>query len=54
MEHDPDVHSLKCPKCQHGMHEIDHEGVIRHKGHGGPGMDEALRECLAAAKRARR
>lgn len=27
MEHNPDVHSLKCPKCQQGMEEITHEGI---------------------------
>ncbi len=24
MEYNPDVHSLKCPKCDHGMEEITH------------------------------
>lgn len=27
MEHDSAIHSLKCPKCDHGMEEITHEGV---------------------------
>ena len=27
MEHDASVHSLKCPKCNHGMEEVTHEGV---------------------------
>jgi hypothetical protein len=36
------------------VYVIDHEGVIRHKGHGGPGMDEALRACLAKAEAALR
>jgi uncharacterized protein len=27
MEYNPDVHSLKCPKCQHGMEEVTHEGI---------------------------
>ena len=27
MEHDAATHSLKCPKCQHGMEELTHEGV---------------------------
>ncbi|HEX5053609.1 MAG TPA: hypothetical protein VFZ65_17655 [Planctomycetota bacterium] len=31
------------------VYVIDHEGVIRHKGHGGPGLDEVLRQCLARA-----
>lgn len=33
---------------------IDHEGVIRHKRHGGAGLDEALRECLARAEKAQK
>ncbi len=36
------------------VYVIDHEGVIRHKGHGGAGMDEALRAGLARAAAARR
>lgn len=35
------------------VYVIDHEGVIRHKSHGGPEMDKVLRECLAAAERAK-
>ena len=27
MEHDSNVHSLQCPKCQHGMEEVTHEGI---------------------------
>jgi len=27
MEYDPELHSLKCPKCDHGMEEVTHEGV---------------------------
>lgn len=34
------------------VYVIDHEGVIRHKSHGGPEMDKVLRECLEAAKQA--
>ena len=33
---------------------IDHNGVIRHKSHGGEAMDQALKECLAAAEQAQR
>ena len=36
------------------VYVIDHEGVIRHKSHGGPAMDTALRECLAAAAKAQK
>ena len=38
------------------VYVIDHEGVIRHKGHGSPttAMDEALEQCLARAKAAQR
>jgi hypothetical protein len=32
---------------------IDHAGVIRHKSHGGPGMDEAIAECVRLAEAAR-
>jgi Zn-finger nucleic acid-binding protein len=28
MEYDAALHSLKCPKCLHGMEEITHEGII--------------------------
>ncbi len=28
MEHNPDTHSLKCPKCHHGMHEVSHGEVV--------------------------
>ncbi len=28
MEFDPAVHSLKCPKCGHGMYEVTHESVV--------------------------
>ena len=34
------------------VYVIDHEGVIRHKSHNGPGLDETLRECLAKAEAA--
>lgn len=27
MEHSADIHSLQCPKCQHGMEEVTHEGI---------------------------
>ena len=27
MEYNQDVHSLQCPKCEHGMDEVTHEGV---------------------------
>ncbi len=27
MEHDPEVHNLKCPKCSHGMEEVTLEGI---------------------------
>ena len=27
MEYNPDVHSLQCPKCKHGMKEVTHEGI---------------------------
>jgi Zn-finger nucleic acid-binding protein len=27
MEHNSDVHSLKCPKCHHGMEEVTFEGI---------------------------
>ena len=27
MEHNPDTHSLKCPKCEHGMEEVTFEGI---------------------------
>lgn len=36
------------------VYVIDHEGVIRHKSHGGPGLDAALQECLAKAEAALR
>ena len=28
MEYNPDVHSLKCPKCGHGMEEISYGGDL--------------------------
>ena len=28
MEHNPDTHSLKCPKCGHGMEEVTHGEVV--------------------------
>jgi hypothetical protein len=31
---------------------IDHEGVIRHKSHGGAELDAVLKECLARAEKA--
>ena len=27
MEHDTGVHSLQCPKCDHGMHEVTHDDI---------------------------
>jgi len=27
MEYNPDVHSLQCPKCEHGMDEVTYEDV---------------------------
>ncbi|MBM4060235.1 MAG: redoxin domain-containing protein [Planctomycetes bacterium] len=38
------------------VYVIDHEGVIRHKGHGSPptAMDRVLRECVAKAEAAQR
>jgi len=27
MEYDPEVHSLECPKCGHGMEEVSLEGI---------------------------
>jgi Zn-finger nucleic acid-binding protein len=27
MEYNPDLHSLQCPKCQHGMTAVTHEGI---------------------------
>ena len=27
MEFDTEVHNLQCPKCKHGMDEVEHEGV---------------------------
>jgi Zn-finger nucleic acid-binding protein len=27
MEYDASIHSLECPKCQHGMEEVTHEGI---------------------------
>ncbi len=27
MEHNPDTHSLQCPKCGHGMEEVSHDNV---------------------------
>ncbi len=35
------------------VYVIDHEGVIRHKSHGGKAMDAALKECVEAAEKAR-
>lgn len=31
------------------VYVIDHEGIIRHKGHGGKAMDAAIREWVARA-----
>ena len=28
MEYDEAVHSLKCPKCQHGMEEVTHGEIV--------------------------
>jgi hypothetical protein len=36
------------------VYVIDHEGVIRHKGHGKAPMDEVLKECVARARQALR
>jgi hypothetical protein len=36
------------------VYVIDHEGVIRHKSHGGPAMDEAIEKAVAAATAALR
>lgn len=36
------------------VYVIDHNGVIRHKGHGGDGMDEVLKACVKAAEKARK
>jgi hypothetical protein len=36
------------------VYVIDHQGVIRHKSHGGPEMDKVLAECIARAEKARR
>ena len=27
MEYDPQLHSLECPKCGHGMEEVSLEGI---------------------------
>ncbi len=27
MEYNPDMHSLQCPKCKHGMDEVTHGGI---------------------------
>ena len=27
MEYNPDVHSMQCPKCRHGMEEVTFEEV---------------------------
>jgi Zn-finger nucleic acid-binding protein len=27
MKYNPDMHSLQCPKCKHGMDEVTHEGI---------------------------
>jgi hypothetical protein len=35
------------------VYVIDHEGVIRHKSHGGDAMDAVLKECVARAQAAR-
>ena len=35
------------------VYVIDHDGVIRHKSHGGPGMDEAIASCVEKAERQR-
>ncbi|HEX5051169.1 MAG TPA: hypothetical protein VFZ65_05320 [Planctomycetota bacterium] len=31
------------------VYVIDHDGVIRHKSHGGEAMDAALRKCIELA-----
>jgi Zn-finger nucleic acid-binding protein len=28
MEYNPEVHSLQCPKCGHGMEEVSHAGGV--------------------------
>ena len=35
------------------VYVIDHDGVIRHKSHGGASMEAAVRTCVAAAQTAR-
>jgi hypothetical protein len=35
------------------VYVIDHDGVIRHKSHGGAAMEAAVRTCVAAAQTAR-
>ena len=35
------------------VYVIDHEGIIRHKSHGGPAMDAAIQECVTRAEAAR-
>jgi hypothetical protein len=35
------------------VYVIDHEGVIRHKSHGGPDMDKTIKSCVEAAEKAR-
>ncbi len=27
MDYNPEVHSLECPKCHHGMNEVTHDGI---------------------------
>ena len=27
MEFNPDLHSMQCPKCQHGMSEVTHDNI---------------------------
>tara|TARA_R110002072_G_scaffold57508_1_gene147850 strand:+ start:34220 stop:34531 length:312 start_codon:yes stop_codon:yes gene_type:complete len=34
------------------VYVIDHNGVIRYKGHGGEDMDKALQACVEAAEKA--
>ena len=34
------------------LYVIDHQGIIRHKGHGGPAVEAALQHCLEVAEQA--
>ena len=28
MEYDEGAHAFKCPKCEHGMEEVSHDGIV--------------------------